>query len=284
MDTKQDKEGSGQEHGGKLSFDEFALLFNKLSDNLITGMLEDAELLTPEEAKASMSDEPRKRARARRSGRLLAVVIVLEILLLVTAVVKIYMSASINGNDPIRYSRSVDDVFCDEGHLVVNDVDVAVPVNGGESYSISYSWAKEDKDYPSVPYAANVLYTDDDEKPKYEMSLYRVETIPRKKIPRGKTADNWFDSWKAADSDGVSQKPMKSGDINGFYITPGKTEGGYPDTSYENYSYYFATQDKKGIHVYVLEGICHNDEYAEELSGIMDNSIKNISAGGKRNA
>ena len=272
--SKKNKSDANSESSVKLSFDEFARFFEKLSDDVINDMLIGAKLLSQEQIDAILADEE-SRPRMRLSTKVLLIILALEVFLMPLAINKIYMSATINDDNPITYSAVEDEIFCDDGHLRVNNVDVAVPVSGNEKYSISYSWASGDTDYPSVPHSANVMYPGE-ETSKYEIALYKNEFIEKKKIPKGKTAENWFDDWSTESEDkDVSQKKLKSGAVNGFYISPIVNEQG--ESSYENYSYYFAVQDDAGISIYVLEGNCTEKDKAAEFSKLMDGTIKGIS-------
>ena len=102
---------------------------------------------------------PGKRRKGRNVRRLLFVLIFIGILGLVAAVNKIYNSVTINSNDPIQYSENTDMISADEGTLHVNNVNVTVPTDGTEEYSISYSWAENDNKYPSVPHAISAIYS-----------------------------------------------------------------------------------------------------------------------------
>ena len=64
---------------------------------------------------------------------------------------------------PTEYAddRHTDVIKCLDGELIVNGVTVKVPEDGNVSYSISYVWAEDDKDYPSVPHAIIASYKGD---------------------------------------------------------------------------------------------------------------------------
>lgn len=275
--------------GSGLAFDEFAGFLNELSDDVIKEMLSGAGFEDEKSVSEYLSqvnaeddtDKPKKPRRSRfgLSQRLVLLVIVLGLFLLPFALNKIYLSASLNGNDPITYSEATDNISCSEGQLVVNNVKVQVPSNGKEKYNISYAWAEDDKKYPSVPQSISAIYQGEEGAPLYDISLYRSETIVPEDIPEGKKASNWFEDWeRSSNEDTIVEKPLTVKKINGFYIYPAekKSDSDEAESDYNNYSYYFATQDKAGIRIYVLEGVCYDVESADEFSGIMDKCIRSI--------
>ena len=215
--------------------------------------------------------------KSLRSKRFLLIAVIAGALLLPLALNKIYLSAILNSNDPIQYSEPVDDIFCAEGTLGVNRVKVTVPTDGTEKYDISYSWAEDDGQYPSVPHAITALYSDQEGKSLYSISLYRNETVATKDIPSGKTSDNWFDEWTPVTEGDVLQAPLDTKNVKGFYICPNVAEDGTV-ADYDNYSYYFAVyEDDGGISIYVLEGVCMDEGSRADFAAIMDGCIQNIS-------
>ena len=292
--------------GSFLGLEDFVRLMHSLGDDALEQLAEKAEteddkpetaVDTPEEpvgeteatADALGAEEPkaaRKPVSPRRKRILIRQSILLAIpviLLILTIANIIYYNSPLNTDDPIMFAdeTAVDDVSCSSGTLIVNDVSVDVPADGSEVYSISYTWAKDDKEYPSVPYASVVSYPGKDGSTAYEISLYRNDTIKKEALPSGKTSDNWFDSWDATSTDDVVQEARRSGDINGFYIhpvNPAEIEDEEdPDSmSYNTYTYYFAVQNKQGISVYVLEGVCHDPEKAKDFVRIFEKSIQKI--------
>lgn len=360
---------SDEESG--LSPEHIGHLLSVLGDDIIGDMLESAGL-TDEDVNAALAEAQteieqdkaaagtaaapsavtpayrRPRRKGRNIRRLLFVLIFVGIILLVFAVNKIYNSVTINSNDPIQYSEHVDDISADEGFLHVNNVSIAVPTDGTETYSISYSWAEDDDQYPSVPHAITAIYskqaeesgeaeaegeaaekdssaeekkaadkeasaeektvTDkeaaagekaDSEKETaaeenadaeeeaseektesekiYSISLYRNETTTSKDVKKGKKASNWFDDWTVVKEGDVLQTPLKSGSINGFYIYPQPPEEDGAVSDYNDFSYYFAVEDDKGISTYVIEGVCLDPERDAEFRAIMDKCINSIS-------
>lgn len=214
--------------------------------------------------------------RKKISKRLFFLILFIAILLVPVAINQIMMMVTINSNDPIQYTEDKDVISCSDGFLHVNNVSVAVPTDGNEKYSISYTWSEEDKDYPSVPHAINAVYKDKAGDDSFSISLYKNETVPKDQIPEGKTAENWFDEWKGTSTKSVTQKALKSKNVNGFYISPATSKDGDSSGDYTNYSYYFAVPEDAGISIYVLEGNRLNENSEEVLPGIMDKCIQSI--------
>jgi hypothetical protein len=287
--------------GSGLTPEHIGHLLSVLGDDIINDMLEnaglthedldamldeeqadgaDAEALSEAEDTADTGEAKKQKVRRRRrkgaaKRRFLFLILFILIVLSAAAVGKIFMSVTINTNAPIQYSEDVDDISADEGSLNVNNVSVTVPTNGTETYSISYSWSEEDDKYPSVPHAITAIYPDEEGNKLYSISLYRNETVPKKQIKKGKKASNWFDDWVTVTEGDVLQTPVKSGEVNGFYIFPQQTDDG--SSEYNDYSYYFAVNDKAGVSIYVIEGVCIDPSRAVEFRNIMDNSIHSIS-------
>lgn len=286
--------------GGELEPEHIGHLLKMLGEDMINDMLLDAGLSEEdleegsepaEESQADDSTEKpeadtaaesvpkirKKRRKGKAKRRFLLLAIAVGIVLLVFAVNQISMNVSINEDDPIQYSEENDEISALEGTLIVNDVHVSVPTTGDEEYSISYTWAEDDEKYPSVPHAITAVYPGEEDTKLYTISLYRNETVRKKAMPKGKKADNWFDDWEAVSEGDVLQKPLKSGDISGFYIYPQMNEEGTgPTTDYNNYSYYFAVKNKGGVSIYILEGVCLDENAAAVFPQIMDSCIKSI--------
>ena len=130
---------------------------------------------------------------------------------------------------------------------------------------------------PSVPQAITAVYPGEEDEKLYTISLYRSETVKKKAMPKGKKASNWFDDWEVVTEGDILQKPLKSGDINGFYIYPQMNEEGTGTASdYNNYSYYFTVKERGGVSIYVIEGVCLDETIVPEFSRIMDECIKSI--------
>lgn len=295
-DSTEDSSDTASSEDSGLTPEHIGHLLSVLGDDIIADMLESAGLthedldaLLEEEQGAEASGEAEDTSKAkkpklrkpRRKGaskrRFLFLILFLLIVLSAAAIGKIFMSVTINTNDPIQYSEEVDEISANEGSLNVNNVSVTVPTDGTETYSISYSWSENDDKYPSVPHAITAIYSGEEGNKLYSISLYRNETIPKNQIKKGKKASNWFDDWAAVTEGDVLQTPVKSGDINGFYIFPQPADDG-SSSEYNDYSYYFAVKDKNGgVSVYVIEGVCTDPERAVEFRNIMDNSIHSIS-------
>ena len=249
---------------------------------------EEAETDAPEKGKAEQKNaekEEQKKTSKRKKTRisvtrvpkkLSIVILVLEFLLLagITVTFVMYSRADYQNSGKQAEKRIRSDVSCSDGLLKVERVSVNVPSNGDAKYSIAYTWAEDDKDYPSVPYAAVASYLNDGVSPAYEISLYRESYTPNKKVPKGKTADNWFSDWKEKDADGIVEKRLDSGKVHGFLIS--NLKGSTINSDYRSYTYTFAVKDKKGISVYVLEGVCYDDESLDEFGKIMNDAVASI--------
>lgn len=235
----------------------------------------------PEKAEAAKQEKPPKKKKPRMSvkrfpKKLSIVILVLEFLLLagITVTFVMYSRADYQNSGQQSEKKIRSDVSCSDGQLKVENVSVNVPSKGDTEYSIAYTWAEDDKDYPSVPYAAVASYMNNGESPAYEISLYRESYTPNKKMPKGKTADNWFSDWKEKDADGIVEKRLDSGKVHGFLIS--NLKGSTINSDYRSYTYTFAVKDKKGISVYVLEGVCYDDESLDEFGKIMDDAVASI--------
>lgn len=225
----------------------------------------------PIKAEGPAEKEKAPRKKFRPSKRLLLIAVLAGLILVPVALNQIAMNVTLNSDDPIQYSEHVDEVSASKGSLIVNDVTVEVPTDGSEEYSISYAWAEDDEEYPSVPHAITAVYKDKDGNSTHSISLYRSETVPAAELESGKTVSSWFDDWKTVSEGKVKQEPLKTGKINGFYIYPEEAS-----SDYGNYSYYFAVQEEDGISTYVIEGILLEDGKDVDLKAIMDACIKSI--------
>ena len=244
---------------------------------------EDEEAPAAKEAKAEDEEAPAAESKKKKASKgrkrppkaVQFAIILVGLFLLAFAFNKVYMSARINTDDPIVYSTPVDEISCSEGTLTVNNVSISVPSDGTEEYDISYSWAEEDEQYPSVPHAINVTYSDGEGNKIYSISFYRNDTVLAADVESGKTAENWFDDWKTYTKGDVRQEPLQAGDIHGFYIYPAPAESA-DEQNYNDYSYYFAVEGPEGISTYVIEGICIDPEQTAGFPQIMDACIKSI--------
>ena len=212
----------------------------------------------------------RMRRLSKRNGLLL---VLIELILVLFLAVILTQHISLNSGDPTSDSGFVDEISCADGQLSVNTVSVSVPTEGGVSYSISYDWGKDDKDYPTVPKVAIASYHSDTGDLKYDISLYRDSFTPAKKVPAGKKPSNWFSDWKSVNDGNSKQEPKKSGDINGFLIT---TVGNEPEGAYETTEFYFAVRTKDGVSVYVAEGLLYDKEYEKEFNQVMEDVISSV--------
>lgn len=275
-----------------------------------------------------------------------------EIMVLAALLIMLGRYSHVAPPTPTEYAEdsNTDIVKCLDGVLIVNGVRAQVPDDGNVHYSISYAWAEDDTDYPSVPHAIVASYTeapvkavvvphdneetkdskasdedsgggdkigsaedlakddstakgsddkessasekkgsedeekaavsaetaDDDEQPKalYEISLYKDSFTAEKDIPEGKTYKNWFADWKTEKSEDAYKFAYKVGDTRGFCISTMDSKSAPDD--YRTYTYYFSVPEKKGISIYVLEGICYDPESKEDFTTIIKNAINSI--------
>lgn len=275
-DDSGSKEAAGQDAGGETKGK-----VEKAAGGEASGEAEgSAKAQEPDAEAAAAANKvkaPRKKRKITLKRRLLFVFIFVGIIGLLAAANKIFMSVSINSNDPIQYAAHTDEISADEGILKVNGTSAKVPVTDKVEYSISYSWAEEDEKYPSVPHAISAIYSDAEGKNLYSISLYRNETITKDKIPSGKKASNWFKDWPADTESEICQEPLDTANVKGFYIYPHEPDAeGNSVTDYSDFSYYFSVKEGKDISVYVLEGVCLDGESYEALRTIMDECIQSI--------
>ena len=222
----------------------------------------------------------RKKKLGKKKRRLIwGVVFMLEAFIVLLAFNILYNSVTVNSDEELFNSATStpDKISYSEGVLQVNDVSVKVPTKVNETYDISYSWDQSDTEYPSIPRSVTVSYEGKNKEPKYNLTLYRQDTIAEQDIPEGKDEKTWFDDWNTATENGISQQLLKAGDIQGFYISPDRTKTKSSDDSgYDNYTYYFAVKSDKDIQIYVLEGVCEDETAAKELADVMQKSIQSI--------
>ena len=219
-----------------------------------------------------------KLKRKPKDKRLMVLIICIEILFIMLLAFMMSRSVSLNSNDSIKFADEeyVDTINCKNGSLIVNNVNVAVPTGKNMKYNISYSWGKNDTEYPSVPHAATVAYCKKDDTILYDISLYRSESYESREIPNGKDEKNWFNDWKVESDGNPTQEKLNTKNFHGFYIHPNTnaTDAKKAVADYNNYSYYFAVRTDKGILIYVIEGTCLDDQYVSEFSKIMDACIQ----------
>ena len=214
------------------------------------------------------------KGRIKKMGRRQGILLVLvELILVLLLAVILSQHISINSGGSSSDSDFTDEISCADGELNVNTVSVSVPTDAGVSYSISYDWGKDDKDFPTVPKVAIASYRSDSGDLKYDISLYRESFTPAKKIPEGKKPSNWFDDWKTVNDENSKQEPKKSGDINGFLVS---TVGNEPEGAYETTSFYFAVRTRDGVSVYVAEGLLYDKAAEKEFNKVMEDVIASI--------
>ena len=205
-------------------------------------------------------------------------IVIAELIALIAVIMVIANYFNVNPDDPVRYAQkqAADNVTCADGALIYNDVRAEVPTEGNLKYSISYTWSKDDKDYPSVPHAALVSYMDAPENGStmYEISLYRDSHTPGKEIPSGKTQSNWFSGWTTEKTYEVYKFPHDTGKVSGFCIS--NLHASHVVDDYRTYTFYFAVPENNGMSVYALEGICYDPEKRDEFHEIIKDSIASL--------
>ena len=223
----------------------------------------------------------------------MAIILAVELLILLTVNMALFDYAKIAPKMPTEYAetKKADTISSDDGELQVNSVKVKVPDDDYVSYSIAYSWAKGDKEYPSVPNAAIATYqknnpeeaktsgdkssNSDMNTVKYEISLYKEDHYSKSEIPNGKTTDNWFAAWEENQSDGVVKKRVTHGNYKGFLVSSLDAENYAED--YRSYKFSFAISESKGMSIYTLEGVCYEPSEIDQFEKIMDTSADSIS-------
>ena len=198
------------------------------------------------------------------SRKAMRILLLLEVLFLAAVVLVFTRSVSLNKDDRIRPADAgtKDTVSCMDGSLTVNNITTKVPSKGNVVYNIAYSWGKNDTDHPSVPHAAVATYSNDSGRSLFELSLYRDSYTPKKKVPNGKNAANWFEGWEQKNDENYKSSALKTGVFSGFLIS-GVEKGAESSSSYSTSTYYFATETKKGVSVYVLEGVLYDPASSE---------------------
>lgn len=240
----------------------------------------ETEKLTEQVTEQTTEKEQKKRKKRKVNKKLVVVLILIEILILIGVFHILSMNISLNSDDAIQYAGTeyVDKISYDDGKLQVNNVTVKVPHNDSVTYNISYSWGKEDTDYPTIPHSITAMYKNEEGAPIYDITLYRDDFVPVKGIPKGKNAENWFADWETVDNEDIRQYPLDSEKLHGFMINAiEEDEAEGSESTYETSTYYFAAQNKEGLSIYIIEGILYDKEHLEEFQKVMDDSIKSIS-------
>ena len=239
------------------------------------------------------ADEKQQAAKKRKSGkkkglrlpslknpsrRAMRILLLLEILFLSLVVLVFTRSVSLNKDDRIlpADAGTKDTVSCMDGSLTVNNITTKVPSKGNVVYNIAYSWGKNDTDHPSVPHAAVATYSNDSGRSLFELSLYRDSYTPKRKIPKGKNAANWFEGWEQKNGENYKSSALKTGVFSGFLIS-GIEKGAESSSSYSTSTYYFATETKKGVSVYVLEGVLYDPASSELFQKSFDYARASLS-------
>lgn len=223
------------------------------------------------------SKERSKELKIRLKKKPLVAIILIELLLFVILLGVASNKVSLNHSDEITYADDSrqDVISCSDGELLVNNVAISVPQDKEPTYNISYSWAKTDTDYPSVPKSITALYKDAKGNSIYDISLYRESFTPSSNVPTGKTADTWFDDWDVTDDPTIKKSPLTAGSVKGFSIT-NLEDGKDGSTPYLTDSFYFAVNEKDGVSIYVIEGILYNSDLKDKFIDIMRSSTNSI--------
>ena len=202
--------------------------------------------------------------------------IIAELMVLAALIVVLGRYSHVAPETPTQYSDPGKDTFsCQDGTLCINDISVSVPTGENVDYSISYSWAEDDTDYPSVPHAIVASYRDAaDGRTMYDISLYRDSFTSKKETRKYKNARNWFSKWKTERTDEIHKFRHKVGKIRGFCVS--SLDAKSPKSDSRTCTYYFAVTESNGISLYILEGVCYDTARSEDFNKIMMDSIDSI--------
>ena len=174
----EDSETESEEAPEEMDMEEAALVARTLAKAMVAAeqraaqkhVYTEEELLANEAAEQAAKKTVKGRASAglRRffsvatpdNKKYAIPVFILEILVLAALVIALGRFSHTAPRTPTQYAEpeGADVVACEEGLLIVNDVHVKVPKTDNVSYNISYSWAEDDKDYPSVPHGIVASY------------------------------------------------------------------------------------------------------------------------------
>ena len=223
-------------------------------------------------------DKKPKKKKKRKSKRPPLIIFIIEALLAVLMISLLMKSVTINDSDEITFADKdfTDEISCEEGKLIVNNVSASVPTKGKPEYDISYSWAETDTEYPTIPRAVIASYRDKEGNLLYEISLYRDSFTPKADIPSGKTPVNWFNDWKIGETEGskMNNEAVEAGEFRGFLVSPAEDSQGM--NSRAPRTLYFAVSGSKGLSVYVLEGILYDEESKDVFLKAMDASTRSL--------
>ena len=188
---------------------------------------------------------------SRKNKRLL---LIIEMELFVLLIISLaFWRDILNAGNIEEYANTdnIPSVAAEDGYLEFDTVRVSVP-DPDASYSIGYDWAKNDKDYPSVPSSVSAYYTDDQDQVTYEVFLYRDKVIPISGDDGGTSLDSWFDEWEQQPADVNGQEAYEAPNVKGYLIRQGNDPSEDKNT-YCSYTYYFAVETNSNIEQYVLE-------------------------------
>ena len=183
-----------------------------------------------------------------------------------------YWRASMTEGSVDKHANSqvLPSVTADNGILSYNSVRVKVPTEGA-SYSVGYDWAKEDKEYPSVPSSASACYNSSADQIDYEVVLYRDKVIAKDDKDTNSVGE-WFSDWEPISDENVEQRLYKAKTTEGVLVYNLHEEN---EKKYCSYTYYFVAETDKSVEQYVLEMTIYNlDLDAEALFKSCADSIK----------
>ncbi|MBR0373970.1 MAG: hypothetical protein IJH91_05545 [Mogibacterium sp.] len=214
------------------------------------------------------------RTLSKKKKKLL-LIIGAELVVVLAIILLLYVRSLHLGNETLLHNRQdADQISAENGLLSVNDVSVEVPAEGAK-YTITYEWAEDDEEYPTIPTAASVAYSDDDGNVVYEAALYKVSFTPTEEIPEGKDVSNWFDDWDVIEDENVTQRKYNTNTTHGFLITVRSGED--ENMTVDSYSYYFVQSTSTGMGLYVLEFTCFDAEYAQQFGTMFAECMQHVS-------
>lgn len=159
-------------------------------------------------------------------------------------------------------------ITAENGFLTYNSVRIKVPKTGA-SYTVGYDWAREDKDYPSVPSSATVLYSNDGGQPAYEVVLYRDKVVQKdlRSTSNGEVLKKWFDGWDSTSDSYVKQQPYEAPTTSGFLVSTHR-EYGEGAKEYCSYTYYFVIETVSSFEQYVVDFRFFDSDSINNAEGI----------------
>lgn len=219
----------------------------------------------------------KKEIRKRSSKRNLVLLLCIELMcfLLLAFVLSRFVSFNTNTSIIFADEEYTDTVNCKNGNLIVNNVTVTVPSRENTRYNISYSWGKNDTDYPSVPHSATAAYCSKDGSFLYDISLYRDSFVPGSEMPSGKNASNWFDDWEI-DGENSEESTITGPFGSSFLISSLDKSDDDNSSNYETQTFYFTVPEDDGLSIYILEGILYDHNSQKDYMHDITKSMSSI--------